>query len=516
MPAAIERCEIAPQGQRCWSYGDRASPLAELPGGRKRPGEEQDIAIVREIRLQVGRWAIGVLVALSFAAGAFYLHAIAVVGAGYKAKILCSETFVSGRSPDAVLAEDLKVDGFEFLELFSHEIDRQRPSVTVSLFGLVSQRAIHRDGLGCTLVIRRSEEELRTEAPPFLTRSVLPDAPWPVGRGIEVGPLPAGIDARALAQAVDAAFAEPDPDALQRTRALVVLHQDRIVAERYARGFDAQTPMLGWSMSKTALNALVGIRIRQGKLSLSDRGLVPEWSAAGGLRSQITLDHLLHMSSGLVFSEEYEDMQSDIVVMLFGEGDKSGFAAAKQAEHRPGDHWSYSGGTSNIIARILRSTFRDQHSYLNFPYRELFSRLGMEHAVLEPDASGTFVASSFMYATARDWARLGLLFLRDGVWQGERVLPEGWVAASLRPTRAAPEGIYGAHLWLKMPISRNHGEPPLPEDAYYMLGHDGQIVAVIPSLDLVIVRMGLARKREVWKPAKVLAPIVEAFSRHGE
>ena len=461
--------------------------------------------------MRVWKWAIGVVAAFALVAGAFYLHAAVLVGAGYKAKILCSAVFVSGRLPNAVLSEDLTVDGLELLALFSHEIDQQQPSVTTSLLGLVSQRAIYRDGLGCTLVIGRSEEELRAETPLLPATPVLPEAPWPAGRHAAIGPAPGNVDAAALAQAMDAAFKEPKPEALQRTRALVVVHRGKIVAERYAQGFDAQTPMLGWSMTKSVLNALVGIRVRQGRLSISDRKLLPEWSGSEDLRSQITLDDLLRMSSGLAFSEKYDDRLSDVVTMLFTKGDKAGFAAAKPAVRHPGDHWSYSSGSSNIIARILRSSFSDRRSYLTFPHRELFSRLGMENAVLEPDASGTFTASSFMYATARDWARLGVLFLRDGVWQGERILPKGWVANSLRPTRGAPQGEYGAHIWLKLPMSQNLGEPPLPEDAYYMLGHDGQIVAIIPSRGLVIVRMGLARKPEAWKPAEVLAPFLKAF-----
>lgn len=462
--------------------------------------------------MRAWRWTITALAGVVLVAGAIYLQAAARVGAGYKAKILCSAVFVSGRSPDAVLAEDLRVDGLELLDLFSHRIDWQQPSVTISFFGLVEQRAIYRDGLGCTLVIGRPEQELRAEAPAFPKTLVLPEAQWPDGRHVDSGTAAPDIDTAALERAVDAAFAEPNRELLQRTRALIVVHRERIVAERYADGFDRHTPMLGWSMTKSALNALVGIRIRTGKLSPVKRELLPEWRSAGDPRSEITLEHLLRMAGGLAFSEDYEDRLSDVVTMLFTKGDKAGFAAAKQLTHTPGHHWSYSSGSSNIIARVLRSTFSDRHDYLTFPHRELFTRLGMEKAVLEPDASGTFTASSFMYATARDWARLGLLFLRDGIWRGTRILPEGWVAASLRPTRAAPKADYGAHLWLKLPPIFGPGEPPLPEDTYYMLGHDGQTVAVVPSVDLVIVRLGLARKPGAWKPSDILAPIVSAFS----
>jgi CubicO group peptidase (beta-lactamase class C family) len=197
--------------------------------------------------------------------------------------------------------------------------------------------------------------------------------------------------------------------------------------------------------------------------------------------------------------------------MLFVRGDKAGFAAAKPLEHTPGTHWHYSGGTSNILAKILRQRFVDEREYLRFPRERLFEPLGMRSAVLEPDETGNFVGSSFMYASARDWARLGLLFLRDGAWGGRQLLPEGWVAYSLTPTQAAPEAQYGAHVWLKLPDSPQLGEPPLPEDAYYMLGYDEQVVTVVPSRDLVIVRLGLTRETGAWDTARDLGPIVQAF-----
>ena len=177
-------------------------------------------------------------------------------------------------------------------------------------------------------------------------------------------------------------------------------------------------PLIGWSMAKMVTNALVGIAVQNGKLDLADKELLPEWRGNGESRRDITLDQLLRMTSGLSFNEDYEDHSSDVIQMLFVKGDKAGFAASKPLQYSPGSHWSYSGGTSNIIARILGQRFTEKRDYLHFPREQLFEPLGMRSAVLEPDEAGTFVGSSFMYASARDWARLGLLFLHDGVWAG--------------------------------------------------------------------------------------------------
>jgi CubicO group peptidase (beta-lactamase class C family) len=307
------------------------------------------------------------------------------------------------------------------------------------------------------------------------------------------------------------AFVEPDPKKLRHTRALVVVHHGRIVAERYAPGFDANRPLTGWSMAKTVTNALIGLRVLDGKISATDQALLPEWGGDDDRRRQITLVQLLCMTSGLEFNEDYDSRSSDIRRMLFTEGDKSGFAAAKPLQHPPGKKWSYSSGTTNILARILRQSFSSETDYLRFPRERLFGPLGMQSAVFEPDASGIFVGSSYVYASARDWARFGLLYLQDGVWRGKRLLPEGWVADSIEPTCSAPFAQYGWQIWLKLDESPSLGEPPFPEDAYYMQGHDGQVVAIVPSLDLVIVRLGFSPEKGAWDHARDLAPILEAF-----
>jgi CubicO group peptidase (beta-lactamase class C family) len=238
---------------------------------------------------------------------------------------------------------------------------------------------------------------------------------------------------------------------------------------------------------------------------------LPEWRGEGDKRRDISLDQLLRMESGLEFDESYDDPLADVTVMLFARGDMAKFAADKPLLHPPGTHWAYSSGTSLLISRALRATFANEEDYLRYPRERLFGPLGMRSAVLTSDAAGTLVGSSLLYASARDFARLGLLFLQDGVWQGEQFLPEGWVAYTLTPAKDAPDGTYGAHMWLKLPLSEGHGEPPMPDDAYYFLGHDEQIIAIVPSRDLVIVRLGLTARGGAWDHAKDLAPIVNAF-----
>jgi CubicO group peptidase (beta-lactamase class C family) len=441
------------------------------------------------------------------------IYRTALLGSGYMAQTLCAGIFISGRDQQSLRNEDLSGKGYELLVLFQPKIDRAAKRVSASAFGIGKQTAIYRPGLGCTLLDGRSETDLNAEIA-NLFPSPAPgyrDALWPEGDKVEAGALPQGVDGAALERAIDGVFAEPDPAHPRRTRALVVVQGGRIVAERYAAGFDLAMPLIGWSISKTLVNALIGLRIGDGKLALTGTRLMPEWRDRGDPRAAITLDELMRMTSGLAFDESYGDTESDVAQMLFVKGDKAGFAASMPLAYPPGTHWAYSSGTTTILAGVLRQSFSDERDYLRYPKERLFDAIGMRSAVLEPDASGIFAASSFLYATARDFARLGLLFLHDGVWEGTRILPEGWVTYSLTPTKLSPHGEYGAHVWLKLPASPGGGEPPMPGDAYYMLGHDEQVVAVVPSRDLVIVRLGLTREGGDWDSARELAPIVAAF-----
>jgi len=313
---------------------------------------------------------------------------------------------------------------------------------------------------------------------------------------------------------VDDAFNEPGPDRPRRTRAIVVAYRGKLLAERYAEGISSDTRLPGWSMSKMVVNALTGILVGRGQLSLHDAALLPQWRGAGDMRGAITVDHLLHMVSGLDFTENYASPLEDVVVMIFGSNDAAGYAAGKPLRAVPGSQLYYSSGDTNIASRIIRDRIEGAGgNYLAFPHRNLFRRIGVKTAIVEPDPSGTYVGSSFMYATARDWARLGQLYLQDGVWNGERILPEGWVGYSTT-SRTRPAGAYGAHFWLQIPPpyrSTANDWTALPADAYHAVGHEGQIVTIIPSLSLVVVRLGLTRVAGAWDHETFVSKIAAAL-----
>jgi CubicO group peptidase (beta-lactamase class C family) len=454
-------------------------------------------------------WLMAAVGLAAMLAAGLRAYGTALVGSGYSAEILCGAVFVSGRDERAVTGEDLSGPGFELLRYFSTRVDRDAKRVTASFHSLAAQTAIFRDGFGCTRV-----DGHEADLPKLPRLAPLPpadlEAPWPDGERVDLAAAGEGIDRPALDAAIAAVFAEPDPVHPRNTRALVVVHGGRIVAERYAPGFDKTMPLIAWSMTKGAMNALIGLRVKDGKLAVSDRALLPEWRDEGDPRRNISLDNLLRMSSGLAFDESYDDPLGDVTEMLFVENDMAKFAASKPLIHPPGSTWAYASGTSVLLAAVLRESFASETDYLSYPHERLFVPLGMRSAALETDASGTFVGSSLLYASARDFARLGLLFLNDGMWGGKRLLPEGWVAYTLTPTRTLDES-YGAQMWLKLPESAANGEPPMPDDAFYFLGHDQQIIAVVPSRDLVIVRLGLTQAGGDWDHARDLAPIVQSF-----
>lgn len=427
------------------------------------------------------------------------------VGLASAAKRLCSGVFVAGVDEATLRAEEL-----EDPALAAFDLRVERAANRVLGVGPDDMRVtvVHRPGLGCTLLGRFTEAQLRGQVDAArLTPPVLPDpqVDWPDGSRVRLPRRLPGLDLSAVGQAVDAAFADAEPGQQVRTRAVLVIWRGRIVAERYAAPFDATTPQLGWSMTKSVTSALTGMLVRDGVLDVLAPAAVPEWQADDDPRAEITLEQLLWMSSGLQFSEVYDGV-SDVVRMLFVDGvsDMGGFTADKPLAHEPGSHWSYASGTTNLIARVQRQSFRSLHDYLDFPRRRLFNPLGMASAVLEPDESGTFVGSSYMYATPRDWARFALLYLRDGTWNGNRLLPPGWVDYSTTPAPAAAQGDYGAQFWLNRgpagaPDQRPHAN--LPTEMVYMSGFEGQNVVLIPSRDLIVLRMGLTRSgpRPTWK-----------------
>jgi CubicO group peptidase (beta-lactamase class C family) len=447
--------------------------------------------------------------------GYYKIGKIALVGTGYNAKILCSSVFVSGRNPADVEKVDL---GATASIPFTNEIDLSRRTASATLFGLYKQTAVYREGLGCTLAVDVSGEELakRVDAVPKTASPLSKDVLWPDGEAVDVDNLPAEVDREKLKTAIEFAFNDPDPAHPIHTRAVVAVYKGRIIAEKYAKGFSKNTQLLGWSMTKSVSNAMVGILVSQGKLDIYQPAAVPEWKGPEDPRWKITIDQLLRMSSGLKFIEEYEsNITSDCNLMLFKEPDMGAFAASMPLSAKPETTWSYSSGTTNIISRIIRGVFDSDQKYYAFAREALFDKLGMRRTLIEPDASGTFVGSSYMYATGRDWARIGLLFLQDGIWQGERILPEGWVAYSTSPTLKAEKGMYGAQFWLNAGTPGRAEErtyPSLPTNLYYMDGHDGQTVAMIPGSRLVVVRLGYTpRSNKTWDKEKFLKNFIDSI-----
>ncbi len=407
---------------------------------------------------------------------------------GYGAKALCSGVFVAGRNPELVIKNDLS--GFP-LNLGTYTVDRADSSVTGKVWGMAVRKAIYRYGLGATLVSGLTEEELREQrmeriAPP----AVNPDSmDWPLG-GVDQG-----VDTAALREAVGMAFGDHGIKGTG-TRAVVVVHHGRIVAERYAPGFDRHTRLTGWSMAKGITNALIGILVGQGRLNVAEYAPVDIWQEDE--RGKITIENLLRMNTGLKWWEFYGG-PSDATRMLYKEKDMGEFAMRSRLSHKPGEVFHYSSGTVNILSSIIRRTVGDS-GYYRFPYEQLFYRIGMYSAVLEPDAGGTFVGSWYCYATARDWARFGLLYLQDGVWKGQLVLPAGWVEF----TRRGEE--YGALWWL----NRNGRHPHIPKDCYGCEGYEGQYIWVIPSEGLVVVRMALENGRKL-DPDEFVPAVVRAM-----
>jgi CubicO group peptidase (beta-lactamase class C family) len=453
-------------------------------------------------RLIAGIAAAGVLGGLAILG--VQARRLVPVGVAYKAKTLCSGVFVSRRDPKDVLAE-IEVDDRALLRYVGASIQERERAVTASALGLVKREAIYRDGLGCTVVV-----------------DGMPRHPARDAAGSAASPRAAARDAfdaserfdwapSALTRVLDAAFDEPNPQRLRRTRAVVIVHKGHIIAERYAPGIGRDTPLLGWSMTKSVVNALAGVLVRDGRLSLDLPAPVDEWQAPGDPRGRITLDHLLRMSSGLRFDDDPGSPAADVITMLYRAGDMASFAAGRPLQAAPGTTWHYSSGTTNIVARVIRTVLKDDREYLAFPRRALFDRIGMAGAVLEADASGTFVGSSYMYATAREWARFGMLYLQNGVWNGQRILPDGWVQYTRSPAPADPRKHYGAHFWLEVPDEYRTAGVRLPDDAFHAAGHEGQFVTVVPSQEAVIVRLGLARYPEAWDHAAFVRDVLAAL-----
>jgi CubicO group peptidase (beta-lactamase class C family) len=414
--------------------------------------------------------------------------------AGMDAKFMCSCVFVAGRTPESVRERELSV--FPGLTAANIEINPADSSVTASLLGRTG-KAIYRRGLGCTLLAEMPESEVRGQSIVRPSAAIVDQdtIDWPSGNRL-ISKTIADVDYEQVSAAIDRAFQDKDPGRPIFTHGVVVLYDGKIVGEKYAPGFDYNSRHMGWSMTKSIGNAMIGILVKDGKLRVDDPAPVQEWQRDG--RHKITINNLLQASTGLKWNEGYFSPFSDFHKMFTLSDDKAHYAATLKLTHDPGTFFEYSSGTSNILSRLVRNTIGDT-AYHQFPYKRLFHKIGMNTAIIEVDASGTFVASSYGWASARDWARFGLLYLNDGVWKGERILPEGWVSFSTTPAPAAQLQEYGAQIWLNRGDKENPSHcyyPGLPADAFVFDGFEENSVVVIPSRKAVIVRLGVTHNSD--------------------
>ena len=413
--------------------------------------------------------------------------------AGFGAKALCSCAYLGGREEGKIIKEELSAFP---LSLGSFHLSNEEKSATGSVWGLSKAKAVYVEGWGCTLVKGMSEEAFRASRKPMeINKPELSDTlNWPLGTKVDAVK-DSTLNMQKLLSVVDNAFVEDDPEKPKNTRAVIIVKDGKLISEKYGEGYDMYSKHIGWSMSKSITATLIGMLQQNNVLNVKDRALVPEWQEEGDPRKEITLDNLLRMHSGLEWEEDYSG-PSPATDMLYIEGDMGVYAANFPLEFEIGKEWEYSSGTSNILAYLLRKLMGDQ-GFNKFPYDSLFYPLGIRSAVIEADASGTLAGSSYMWASARDWARLGQLYLNKGYWNDQQLFEEDWVDYVIEQTPNVPKGRYGAHFWLNAGEADNNKVRKLPSvsrDVYSMNGYDGQRVFVVPSKNMVVVRLGKSRR----------------------
>ncbi|WP_395043469.1 serine hydrolase domain-containing protein [Flavobacterium sp.] len=397
---------------------------------------------------------------------------------GFASKSVASGHFIDNRSLETIKQGDNDIDKIDWA---TNEIDDAERFVTSKVYGFKERKAIYREGLGATLINDDFDVSKPYETP---KRTQLKRAlPFPFGDLELKDTAFTNIDYQKLNTTVENAF---DKKGIKnkRTRSVIVIYKDKIIAEKYDVGFNKNSKILGWSMTKSITGTLFGILQKQGKIDIDKPAPIDEWATDS--RKNITLNDLLHMNSGLEWEENYEKI-SDATKMLFQAEDMGKLQLEKPKQFAPNTHWNYSSGTTNLLSKILRNKFKTHQDYLDFWYSSLLDKIGMNSALVETDMAGNFVGSSYGWATTRDWAKFGLLYLHKGNWNGEQLFDESWAKYVATPTNTS-NGRYGAHFWL------NAGGyfPDVPRDMFYASGYQGQMVAVFPSHDLVIVRMGLS------------------------
>ncbi|MFE3869613.1 serine hydrolase domain-containing protein [Flavobacterium sp. ZS1P70] len=401
---------------------------------------------------------------------------------GFSAKSIASGHFIDNRSQEMIEKGDNDID---MIDLAKNKIEAMGKFAVASVYGLKERKAIYREGLGATLINDDFDAAKPYEVP---KRTKLNNnLPFPYGNKEPKDTVFANVDYTKLNAAVANAF-DKKGQIKKRTRSLLVIYKDKIIAEKYDTGFDENSKILGWSMTKSITSAMFGILQKQGKYDIYKPAPIKEWQ--NDERKIITTNDLLHMNSGLEWEEKYDKI-CDATKMLFDAENMSRVQLEKPAAFKPNTHWNYSSGTTNLLSGILRNQFKTHQEYLDFWYSTLIDKIGMNSMIVETDMAGNYVGSSYGWATTRDWSKFGLLYLHKGNWNGEQILDESWVKYTATPTNTS-NGRYGGHFWLN---ASGHFSD-VPKNMYYCSGFQGQMVAIIPSLDLVIVRMGLKEDPE--------------------
>lgn len=415
---------------------------------------------------------------------------------GVASKNMASQVFVAHRMPDSVMAYD---NNMPLVKLGDAGLIQNDSSAEASVYGLMKRKTVYKHGVGGVL----TNDEYSAHAFSIVPNRVLKkdSLPFPYGNAGVVDTVFGNIDYLVLERAITNAFSRP---AEQKTRTVLVAYKNHIIGERYLEGFTKDTPMLGWSMTKSVLATLYGILKYKGKINVDSYRPLKNDIQAENQKADITINHLLRMQSGLAWDENYFEI-SDVTKMLFLSSDMTLGQRQNKVIAKPTEVWNYSSGTSNLLSGILREQFNTHQEYLDFPYTSLIDKIGMHSMLIETDLTGNFVGSSYAWATTRDWAKFGILYLNKGVWNGERLFADNWVDYVTKPTEHS-NGTYGAHFWL----NAEGKYPDVPKDLYSANGFQGQYVFVIPSKDLVVVRTGLAEDPD-FDVNKFLKEVISAI-----
>ena len=395
---------------------------------------------------------------------------------------VCAKAFVSGLDPQTAFTEITDRDGIRRLRwLLRYSIERTKGLVTASVAGLFASRAAFHEGFGCVMLLgpepyllKVDVASLKGKEPPLLPDIAGPDIVAPSDPKLQA--------------ALDHAFEEPAEPPYRRTKAVVVVRDGAVIAERYAQGVGIHTALPGYSLTKSVVNALIGVLTQQGLVTPSLPAAIPEWRGGNDPRREIEIEHLMRMTSGLALDETNTGF--DASSRMYLQNDMAGYAVQAKMIAPIGTRWAYSSPTTQLLARIIRDAAGGPEQSLRFAWRELFNPLGMRDVTLEFDGSGTLQGSSWMLASARDWARFGLLYLQDGVVGGRKILHEDWVDLSAAATLDTD---YGAGFWTNRsdhPHAKARVALGIPRDAFFASGDLGQRIVILPTQRMVIVRLG--------------------------